>query len=266
MDHTSTQVSQVILPYRLKGLNLTLDVVKPGDHKDVSIFMAKIFSQEEPQAMACGALQEDFQVIAMDELKESMEPSLSIVTKNESSEIVSASVVDHFHFDENYFDPNTSPYPQKYGAFLAIAAQMKDFVKKYYNENGLKGKVAYISFVSTEPGFRGKNISLFEFNAFAQVAIANGFTQCFAECTNIFSRNAALKSEMKAIHTIAYDTYTYRGEKPFQHINKLVTDNVNAKFGFAKYSDVAKESTLVYAPMDIILKSTNASISKLLFN
>lgn len=256
-----SHAKSVKIPFRIEDLKITMDFVKPSEFKPVASYMAKVFCRDEPKAKAIGAFPEDFQQLAFDGLRKSMDPCLSIAFKRDNSEIVSALIIDHFPFQDKYFDPNNNPYHPKYEAPLTLANKMKTFFRDYYWNNGLTGKVARVSLGSTEDEFRGRNLAMYELNALAAIGLSLGFNHCFGECSNVFSRKNAFDAGMRSLHTIDYDTFVVNGKKPYQDLNRLMTDHVNTRVGKKKFKDLAKECTLVYAPMEEILKVTSERLN-----
>ena len=252
----ASHANKMKLPFRIPELKLTLDIVKFSDIKDVAMFMAKSFCRDEPRSKCIGATPEDFFPLAMDSLKKSINPSLSAIFKRDSGEIVSALVVDHFPFLDKYFDPKTNPYHPKYEVHLTLTNKTKCFFRDYYFKNNFTGKVARIALGATDDEFRGKFLALYELYAVASRGLEFGFKHVIGDCTNVFSRKNALDSGMKPILKVDYETFTVNGDYPYRNLNKLMTDHVNNRIGMRKFKDLAKECSLMYSPMESMLKVT----------
>ena len=248
-------------PYRLDKLKLTLDVAKPYEFKDIAALTAKNFCKDDPVAKAAGCLPEDFYDLAMNDLKQSKNTCLSFALKNDSSEIVSALIVEDFPFTESHQDPSARPLHSKYDVVFALLGQMRSSFRTYYKENKLTGKVGILSLGLVSDEYKGKNLLLHMINAVATTALASGFSHCFGEFTNMFSQRSALQAGMKKIYSIPYDSFVFNGKKPFQGLNNAMTDYANSKVGKKKFSNLAPECILMYAPFIDVLNATSSLLN-----
>ena len=153
------------LPYRLKEHKLTLDIVKPTEMKEFAACTAKIFSMDETLMKGCGASQNDLTELTFDTLKHSMEPSISVAFRTDSSDIASGYIMEHISTEDNSTDANPSIFHPKYEPVITLLNKNINYFRDYYRKNRFTGKVALVAFGSTEAPFRGKGLKMYVYNA-----------------------------------------------------------------------------------------------------
>ena len=247
------------LPFNIKKLGLTIDVIKPCHFHDVAIFSSKIFSKEEPLCSYSKVSQSEYYQLTLETLKHPDNASLSIEIRNQSSDIVASCICEHVELGKFQKEIDSSAMSSSVYKILKLIQRSRIFYNDYYKKNNLSGNVEDFFMGSVSKEWRGKQLLTYLLLGASIAGITKGYSRAITEETNLFSQRELVASGMKVLTSFNYADFKVGEEKIFENIDEVFTNLINSR-SEKKYSHTAHACNLVEASLEEILMTNSKKL------
>ncbi len=189
-------------------------IMQHDDIEQTVDLSSQIFTKYEPITKALKVSYDEYQEAVEPYCKKAAQDGLSIVATNSDGEVVG------FVISEDLMTEPSSDIDETNNKFEAAIALIHDLQSKYTTKNPVQiGQALHIFLLGVKEEYKNKKIATTLVTENLKLAKSHNFSVAIAEATGLTSQHIFRSLGFVEEFAVAYNSYTFQGEKLFQSIN-----------------------------------------------